>query len=423
MDNDKQPIKKNLLLITNHFPFGVQEPFLRHELEYLKKYFTLTVVTTDCTSPLSSGVGHDFPVYRIKIHSNFFVKICFILISLTKKFVWKEIILIIREKRDILAKLQTSLYNVISAISFYHHMKRLKLYNSQDLIYSYWHNYKVLSMGLLLEKNNLHSIPIVSRIHGYDLFNERVDVGNRQAFKAEMDSHLSNLFFSSRYGKNYYETHFGFSKGCNYSVAYLGVEKSDTVTLLNPNFGLSIISVSNVIPLKRIDLIIDALGLIKDFTVDWVHFGTGSSMDNLNKFAEERLGEMGNISYRFGGQIRNSDLREYYKNNNIDVFITTSSSEGGCPVSVQEAFSFGIPSICSDVGGLTEMIEDGGSGYLLPEFSTPEMIKNILLRMYSQKQTGKLEEMKRKAYKTWEEQFNAEKNYEFFATELHKIAR
>jgi hypothetical protein len=69
------------------------------------------------------------------------------------------------------------------------------------------------------------------------------------------------------------------------------------------------------------------------------------------------------------------------------------------------------------------MIEDGGSGYLLPNFSTPEMIKNILLRMYSQKQTGKLEEMKRKAYKTWEEQFNAEKNYEFFATELHKIAR
>ena len=69
------------------------------------------------------------------------------------------------------------------------------------------------------------------------------------------------------------------------------------------------------------------------------------------------------------------------------------------------------------------MIEDGKNGYLLPEPPTPKHIKDFLLRMYAHKQSGKLEEMKHEAYKIWEEKFNAEKNYEFFSTELDKIAR
>lgn len=421
MANDIQLSRKRLLLITNHFPFGSQEPFLHNEFEYLKKYFLLTIVTSDCTSPMTTEAPFDFPVYRVRINANISEKIFNMILAFSKKFFWKELSIIFKERTNIFFRLQYCAFNAISAISFYRRLKRLNVINLQDLVYTYWQNYKVLGIGFLLARNDVDNIPLVSRVHGYDLFNERVDLGKRQAFKSEMDSHISKLFFASKYGLNYYKSHFGFSKKCNYEVSYLGVERADTVVPYNAEFGLSLISVSNVIPLKRIDLIINALELIEEFTVEWVHFGTGSSLEYLNTLALDQLGGIQNITYHFRGHIENSALHEYYKNNAIDAFITTSLSEGGCPVSIQEAFSYGIPSVCTSVGGITEMIEDGLNGYLMPEYPTPMEIKNTLVRLFVQKQEGQLEDMKQNALKTWERLFDADTNYEIFAKRLYNL--
>jgi glycosyltransferase involved in cell wall biosynthesis len=146
-------------------------------------------------------------------------------------------------------------------------------------------------------------------------------------------------------------------------------------------------------------------------------------MNSLTQLAEHALQQKKNISYVFKGQITNQELHSYYETHAIDVFITTSSTEGGCPVSIQEAFSYGVPAIGTSVGGISEMITDGYNGFLLSENPTAYEIKSQLDRMYRVKQTEEIVEMKNHAFSTWERLFDAKKNFNEFAEMLLALFR
>ena len=51
--------------------------------------------------------------------------------------------------------------------------------------------------------------------------------------------------------------------------------------------------------------------------------------------------------------------------NRSDVFVLTSKWEG-LPRSIIEAMRAGLPVIASDVGGVSELVEEGITGYLVP---------------------------------------------------------
>lgn len=57
------------------------------------------------------------------------------------------------------------------------------------------------------------------------------------------------------------------------------------------------------------------------------------------------------------------DVERIFKSENVNLFITTSATEGGVPISLVEAFSMGIPAIGTDVGGIPEAIRDGYNGF------------------------------------------------------------
>lgn len=100
---------KNLLILTDHLPYGKGEPFLYPEIEFLVRKFNITVVTTDTRSELSSNFKWDFPVHRIQkiptfcetLHSTFkffFTKDCL-----------KEFGMILHEKKHVLQRLMQSI--------------------------------------------------------------------------------------------------------------------------------------------------------------------------------------------------------------------------------------------------------------------------------------------------------------------------
>ena len=62
-----------------------------------------------------------------------------------------------------------------------------------------------------MHKEKYPNIRIISRAHGYDLYDER-ELYGRQYFKPQMDSKLERLIFVSEYGKKYYFNKFKFLK-------------------------------------------------------------------------------------------------------------------------------------------------------------------------------------------------------------------
>ena len=83
-----------------------------------------------------------------------------------------------------------------------------------------------------------------------------------------------------------------------------------------------------------------------------------------------------NVEVDLKGQVAHQDVLAWFKENPADVFINVSSSEG-LPVSIMEAFSYGIPAIATAVGGMPEIVA-GDCGLLLEPNFKPEELGAIL---------------------------------------------
>jgi glycosyltransferase involved in cell wall biosynthesis len=106
----------------------------------------------------------------------------------------------------------------------------------------------------------------------------------------------------------------------------------------------------------------------------------------------------------------------WYAENNPSLFINVSTTEG-IPVSIMEAMSFGIPVIATDVGGTSEIVNDG-NGMLLPKNPEISLISNIILQFYNLNDETKIK-LKREVYTSWANNFDAEKNYNDFLKNIN----
>ena len=123
-------------------------------------------------------------------------------------------------------------------------------------------------------------------------------------------------------------------------------------------------------------LIIDALKLIEDVNIDWHHFGDGSQMEEIKKQAKQ-LKDKTNISYTLHGYVPNAEYIDTLCHMNADFFVTTSSTEGGVPVSLSEAASFGLPIVATAVGGIPEIVSEA-NGILMGETPSAEEVAGAL---------------------------------------------
>jgi glycosyltransferase involved in cell wall biosynthesis len=185
-----------------------------------------------------------------------------------------------------------------------------------------------------------------------------------------------------------------YDPGSNYS----DIKSSDGV--------LNLVSCSSVYPVKRINLIIEALALVEAVKVKWVHFGDGTDYDSMYELANDRLDKKENIEFEFMGRVENRKVLEYYNEEKPDCIINTSFSEGST-VSIQEAISFGMLVIATNVGGNREMVD--GNGILLSKDPSPDEIAQAV-RMIAEKPDSELEIMKSRSVDIWKNKFDRKKN-------------
>ncbi len=167
--------------------------------------------------------------------------------------------------------------------------------------------------------------------------------------------------------------------------------------------AISVMSCSNVIELKRVHLICEALMTITDTPVRWVHFGDGPLLASLKNTAANLPG---NIKAEFRGRVANHEVITYLMTEPVDIFINVSRHEG-VPVSVMEALSFGVPCAATDVGATAEIV-DQSVGHLLSED-----VEIVFLAQYIReiRKTSAENNLRQNARSRWSELCNAGKNF------------
>ena len=86
-------------------------------------------------------------------------------------------------------------------------------------------------------------------------------------------------------------------------------------------------------------------------------------------------------------------------------------------MSIMEACSFGIPVIATDVGGTSEIVRGGETGYLLPADFAPEDLAKLLRRQFLAEPEAH-ERLRSNCRRVWQETFSADVNFARFAQEL-----
>ena len=243
--------------------------------------------------------------------------------------------------------------------------------NENDtILYFYWGLRWSQIIPFLPENRNFK---IVVRFHGSDLYEELNK--NYIPFRKEMLHRINAVICISNAGKDYLISKYPFV-GDKCIISRLGTKDLG----LNPyrqSHKVHIVSCSNLVSLKRVDLIAESLKYLT-IPVKWTHLGGGTEMTRIKAIANSFLST---IEWNFPGALPHLAIMDFYSQESIDLFINVSSSEG-VPVSVMEAISFGIPVIATDVGGTREIVNDK-LGFLLKSHPDAEEIARSIMAVIS----------------------------------------
>jgi len=413
--------KKTLILFTSYFPFEPFEEYLENEINYLTSAFDKIYIFSQSSQ---KGTFYKLPdhvsYYNNSYHVNFFSKIYAIFLIRCK--------ILFEEKKFINQKLKISfsltrkkilLIDYLKAKNFSNPVSKIIKHEISEhhsvFLYSYWNDYKAIAAALL--KKDFPQIKAVSRAHGWDIYLER-NTENYLPLKKFMADYFDSIYFVSENGKQYFQNRFQLNG--NLKLARLGVENSYPFKVRKKSIELRLVSCSKLIPLKRIELLIEALySLQGSIKINWIHFGDGILFNSVKDYAKEKLSDESNIQFSMPGYIDHQAILDHYKNGNTDILINVSSTEG-LPLTMIEAMSYGIPVIGTDVGGISEIIEDKVNGLLIHADSSPREIAEAIEIFYKMSD----EEYSKyclNAYQTWKTKFNAEKNYPEFIENIFSV--
>lgn len=295
-------------------------------------------------------------------------------------------------------------FKLIKVIKYY--IKDYAINSSNSVFYSYWHDYKALSLAILSKKYNFKSL---ARGHGWDVFADRHNPPYLP-FKHFIINNLSVTVSISKAGAN--ELIQYTNNSTKVITSKLGKFNERPINLKKNNNSFLVCSCSNIIPLKRLHKIIEILQKVDLPNIKWVHFGDGELKNGIIELAEK---ELHNVEFEFKGIVPNNEILDFYSKNYVDLFINVSESEG-IPVSITEALSAGIPVIATDVGGTSEIVNKETGFLIEKDFEVENVARKI--ENYLKLSIEEQKIYREKAYKFWKENYNAEKNYKIFTDKI-----
>lgn len=407
----------SLIIITKAFPFDVGEEFIENELPILADYFDKIVIMATSV-PYNSKQTRSIPdcvstvvINKEKTAFGKYARCLLQGLPYALSYDLRNELFSSRSFKAYLGALYLKGRSKALARVAEPRLRKVISPNEKVVLYSYWFlDLPLLSIELkntVFRDKNVH---IVSRAHGYDLYDFRSRLGVIP-FRKKVLSVIDKVFPCSKDGELYLQ-----NKYPNYSTkietSYLGT-KDYGLGLEHSKTYISLVTCSSIISIKRLDLVAEAISLLKKdgHNVKWTCIGDGPLQDELHKQVLS-LGIGENVL--FLGRKKNKEIMNLYKQEAFDVFVNVSETEG-LPVSIMEAISFGIPALATDVGGTNEIVKNDITGILLPADVTVDQLKNAIVKIC---ESG----MNRNTIRQfWLENFNSETNYKLFARRINDI--
>lgn len=402
-------MKKDLFLFTSEFPFGNNETFVKNEILVLSEKFQniYLVPNTKPKAPNKASLPSNVNVIELfEMKSSFKKKLS--LMFLNSYFIITCLlneVLKSRQKLLALKNLKNNFHLLVSLL-FKAEMLKAKIQSNNCVFYTFWFSTDATLLSILSKKKIINGY--FSRAHGFDLYEDN-GKENYIPFRNFQLSLVNTVFCVSKVGMKYLaDLYPQFSQKIKSS--YLGV--FDNGANIGPGDDeIVIVSCSNIVPVKRLNLIVDALKSVR-INVKWVHFGSGYLKQKLD---DEIALLPNNIKVEMRGQVENEEIINFYQNNSVSVLLNTSISEG-LPVSMMESISFGIPIIATNVGGVSEIVNEQTGVLLDVNFQSKQLAD--LLNDFNNSKLNSVE-FRKKIKQFYCDKFSAKVNYQEFASLLY----
>lgn len=407
---------KNLLLVTQGFPYGETERgFLPTEYDALSRHFHLTVLSFGTQDPLLYPVAEGVDHRRYDWGGS--LKPAGLLYQLGRREVRQELKKALGDSLSLFprraGRILAYSYRAQQVTEL---LRRLIIDKQIDIVYTYW-CVQITIAALRLKKEFPH-LKVVTRFHGMDLYPEQT-AENWEPLMPYVAENADHLLFVSQLGRQFFLDNWGRQWAEKATVSYIGCRSLPVVESVSDE-PLVLVSCSSLIPIKRVERIVDGLAALpQEVPVHWHHFGNGELEETVAAQAARCLENKGAIRYTFHGYVQNAQLPEIYRQVGAQLFITTSSTEG-LPVSMMEAYAMGIPVVATAVGGIPEMVQDGENGFLLSADPTAEDVAQAIL-CYTALPAQDKAAMSRCALASWQEHFDAAANAEKLMTFLAQL--
>ena len=414
-------MNRNLIVLTDKYPFGLGETFIEPERKYWYRFDRVFIcpVLVRKTDRIRDGFMCGQNETLIKTFDDR-PSLLSIISHISGAITPGEALSEMKTRKDIPLASRAKLILLMAAYTNLRVERIFKALSGElagdlaanTLLYSYWmYEPALVAAGMIRAFLNAR---FITRAHGYDLYEER-HPNNYIPFRKLVFDAADAIYSISQDGKNYIHERYGGKYDHKTMTARLGTVKFyDTAPDEKKPQRLVFVSCSNMVALKRIDRIMDALKLFRE-EVEWHHFGDGELMESIQAQAAELPS---NVHAHFWGRIPNIEVQKFYSENQVSLFLNVSEAEG-IPVSIMEAQSYGIPVVATNVGGTAELVHDGENGILLDkDFSSPDLKKAIYQVI------DNMELYRSNALRTWKERSNAEELYSnYFATEYSLLTK
>lgn len=145
-------------------------------------------------------------------------------------------------------------------------------------------------------------------------------------------------------------------------IIHCGIDPALFKVVSHNELGKRLLYVGRLTVMKGLPILLESLVSLKRLHPDILLTVVGDGSDRVQ--LEQMTVQLGlSAQVNFVGYQSQADVRRYMQD--TDVFVMSSFAEG-VPVVLMEAMAAGVPVVATQIAGVSELVENGVSGYLVP---------------------------------------------------------